>query len=585
MTKKEEDLLDKDFFDFMEDVVREQEEKELMRDNCQKLSIFQLMEQITKQSARSELSNNFFHNVSVFSNQLGKLLGLTPVQSVLYSLFLENYDNAKIKLRDISHKTNANMLRIAQLQKDIDELEKKHLIRRTHNLDGFLDGSSLAYSIPFDSIKALQENRPYVPLKKKDLNFYEFMHELIDCVKQWIKLGEPYELFEDDINELVKNNQQLKVAKQLESLKKDLDLSEWLFLIVICVGDYNRRHSFTLSEINKKFEECYNFAISVNTGNCWKGLFEKDLIEYGCCDGIADNNMVALTRKARKLLLSENKCRDIEAPSNDVLDNKKIMTKPLYYDKEVKEQIDRLNDLLSKNNFNEICKRLKANNMRQGFTCLFYGAPGTGKTETVLQLAKKTGRNIVQVNLSEIKDKFVGESEKNIKAVFDNYRQIRINEKNCPILLFNEADAIIGKRLENVERSVDQMNNSIQNIILQEMETFEGILIATTNLAGNMDPAFERRFLYKVRFEKPSCEVRKMIWKGNMPTISEEIALALAKEFDFSGGQIENIARKRIVDSILYGESEDVYSSLREYCMTENLQKSHKVRPNIGFAA
>lgn len=90
---------------------------------------------------------------------------------------------------------------------------------------------------------------------------------------------------------------------------------------------------------------------------------------------------------------------------------------------------------------------------------------------------------------------WVGESEKNIKGIFDDYKQKVKQSVKAPILLFNEADAIIGKRQVGAERAVEKMENSIQNIILQEIEQLDGILIATTNLAENMDKAFERHFL------------------------------------------------------------------------------------------
>lgn len=115
--------------------------------------------------------------------------------------------------------------------------------------------------------------------------------------------------------------------------------------------------------------------------------------------------------------------------------------------------------------------------------------------ETVLQIARKTGRDLIQVNVSEVKSMWVGESEKNIKGIFDDYKQKVKQSVKAPILLFNEADAIIGKRQVGAERAVEKMENSIQNIILQEIEQLDGILIATTNLAENMDKAFERRFL------------------------------------------------------------------------------------------
>ncbi|MBQ1722480.1 MAG: AAA family ATPase, partial [Muribaculaceae bacterium] len=87
---------------------------------------------------------------------------------------------------------------------------------------------------------------------------------------------------------------------------------------------------------------------------------------------------------------------------------------------------------------------------------MFYGGPGTGKTETAYQLARATQRDILMVNVPEIKDKWVGESEKNVKSIFDQYRALAQKSKLTPILLFNEADSLFSKRLNNVERSVDQ---------------------------------------------------------------------------------------------------------------------------------
>ena len=228
-----------------------------------------------------------------------------------------------------------------------------------------------------------------------------------------------------------------------------------------------------------------------------------------------------------------------------------------------------------------ICNRLKEKGRRQGFACLFYGAPGTGKTESVLQLARKTGRDIMQVNISQVKSMWVGESEKNIKAIFDRYRTIAKHSKRVPILLFNEADAIIGKRREGAERSVDKMENSIQNIILQEMESLDGIMIATTNLVQNMDHAFERRFLYKVKFEKPELAQRTKIWQSMMPRLSADMAGKLASSFDFSGGQIENITRKCDIESILYGDDYVTDEKIEQYCREEKIVKKGSVR--IGF--
>jgi SpoVK/Ycf46/Vps4 family AAA+-type ATPase len=193
-----------------------------------------------------------------------------------------------------------------------------------------------------------------------------------------------------------------------------------------------------------------------------------------------------------------------------------------------------------------------------------------------------TGRDVLMVDVSQIKSCWVGESEKNIKAMFDRYRKYVKEKAVAPILLFNEADAVLGIRQEGAQRAVDKMENSIQNIILQEMETLEGIMIATTNLTCNLDKAFERRFIYKIEFERPTVEAKQQIWKTMIPSLSETFAHSLAKEYDLSGGQIENIARKRTVELILTG-NEPSQEQIREYCQGEMISSKQDKRTRIGF--
>ena len=260
--------------------------------------------------------------------------------------------------------------------------------------------------------------------------------------------------------------------------------------------------------------------------------------------------------------------------------------KQLFFPKDIQRQVEELGCFLQPENYQRIQDRMKEKGFRNGFACLFYGSPGTGKTETVYQLARQTGRNIMVDDVPQIKSKWVGESEKNIKALFDRYREQvkRSNEnhnRNTPILLFNEADAIIGIRKNGASSAVDKMENSIQNIILQEMETLDGIMIATTNLQQNLDKAFERRFLYKIKFDKPTEEARAHIWHSMIPELSDLDVHTLASKYDFSGGQIENIARHYAIDTILHGTSDDVLPMLIRHCDNERLDEKDKRK--IGF--
>lgn len=117
--------------------------------------------------------------------------------------------------------------------------------------------------------------------------------------------------------------------------------------------------------------------------------------------------------------------------------------------------------------------------MNPGITAIFFGQPGTGKTELALQLAKKTHRNLMMVDLSETQIMWYGESEKRVKGIFDNYRELLKSHTPEPILFINEADGLLSQRLEIARSSysVSHTQNRIQNILLQELEKFKGILI------------------------------------------------------------------------------------------------------------
>ena len=257
----------------------------------------------------------------------------------------------------------------------------------------------------------------------------------------------------------------LKVAQRLVEHRERIDEDEWALLVSLTCFEMFHGKLLELTTLDQLFDDDSASMLTMDIDNGMSQLQRAKLIEYAFVDGVVDKNSITLTRKATKQLLCEVKQR-YGGDGSSMVEHKAIAAKHLYYDKKVEAQVNRLTDLLSIKSFKQICRRLKQHGMRQGFACLFYGAPGTGKTETVLQLAKQTGRDIMQVDFSQLKDKYVGETEKNVKALFDEYRAAAEGKKVCPILLFNEADAIIGKRLDKVEHSVDSMHNSIQNLSL-----------------------------------------------------------------------------------------------------------------------
>jgi SpoVK/Ycf46/Vps4 family AAA+-type ATPase len=148
---------------------------------------------------------------------------------------------------------------------------------------------------------------------------------------------------------------------------------------------------------------------------------------------------------------------------------------------------------------------------------IFYGPPGTGKTLTAHSLSRSLKRQVLSFDCSKILSMYVGESEKNVRKIFDTYTDLTLQTKTEPILLLNEADQFLASRSAGVGSSADQMHNQMQNIFLEQIEKFQGILIATTNLLENIDAAFSRRFNYKIEFKKPDKEQRLELWKMMLP--------------------------------------------------------------------
>ncbi len=173
---------------------------------------------------------------------------------------------------------------------------------------------------------------------------------------------------------------------------------------------------------------------------------------------------------------------------------------------------------------------------------IFYGPPGTGKTMTAYSLAKSMKKSVLSFDCSKILSKYVGESEQNVRAIFDNFRDLALKTKSEPVLLLNEADQFLSARTTEGGSGADKMHNQMQNIFLEQIEKFNGVLIATTNLLETIDGAFSRRFDYKIEFEKPTQQQRVLLWQKLLPETAvyeENFSIEELAKYDLSGGQIK----------------------------------------------
>ena len=543
-------------------------------------TILLAFEEIINRSECCELrDDSLYVETEEAFDYVAKKLNLTHKQVLALALTVNFCSDQRIEMVDYCRHLHCSSFRFLPYMKELDVLADKGFIVCNRS------NSRPTYRIPYYVLEALNDNRNIDTNDIKELDCHE-LFEQFDGIFEMLGSQEmTLRGATKKIQALMENNPTLTFCQFINTFNLNDDD---LLLLVYFAHAYVNNHDdrINLMELRTMFKDRHISRTICNELS--KGshtLIKQNLVEYCLDDGFANRSFFHLTVSAKRAMLSElgMELKDEDTQRQGLTLHEQIVEKSMYYDEQTHIQIDELERLLSEDNYQDIRSRLKEKGFRCGFACLFYGAPGTGKTETVLQLARKTGRDIMQVNVTEIRSKWVGDSEKNVKALFDNYRRKVRDCRQTPILLFNEADAVLGVRREGAEYAVDKMENAIQNIILQEMETLQGIMIATTNLTGNLDKAFERRFLYKIKFEKPSIEAKRSIWRSMLPELDEHQAQELAERYEFSGGQIENIARKKAVDDIINGIEGIDMAAIRSYCDSELINAKNATR--MGFSA
>jgi AAA+ superfamily predicted ATPase len=507
---------------------------------------------------------------------VGEKLGISHLQAVLFSHFMERSMDNCIEIGEIAEATKCSKLRIIKYANDCEELEKKKLIRCRRNKD------SMYFRVPRNVIDSIRWHNEFRPEKNENLTIEEFF-TLMERLFEERENGElTYEAVGIEMTDIVNQNKQLLFCKKILSYKFYND--DFLLLLCFChLCANNNDENIGAHDIEFLYDNKSRFRRlreSLSDGS--HNLIVSKFVEHTNANGFVNPESWKVSDMAKKDLLSELNLVSRNY-KKDLILHDNIKVKKMFYNSRETGEIQKLASLLQEEHYLKIQERLEGKGMRKGFACLFSGGPGTGKTETAYQIARQTKRNIMMVDIAQTKSMWYGESEKRIKEIFDSYRSAVDNSEIAPILLFNEADAVIGKRKEfsSGNGAIDKTENTIQNIILQEMETISGIMIATTNMAQNMDSAFERRFLYKITFDKPCVEGRKGIWQALLSGLPESDVDELSSRFELSGGQIENIARKIEVDAIIDGGDLSI-DTLVQYCKDE-LQNSLDASKKVGF--
>lgn len=500
----------------------------------------------------------------------------TWIMTIICAFYFECPDSSW-DIGDLRRDVGCDALKSVTWASEIEELKKKHYLKSRRG--------NCFY--PTDIVTCAIASNEKIVLNPNDFNidFSKFVSQIGEMVENRSDDNlSTYRLFRN-IRNFEAENESLALVKDVKLLLGDDNTDNRAFFYDACY-DYLRGNDTSLNmTINDIFDGSDRFEYAESFIKETNPLIKNGLIEFTKKGNMRDSELT-LTEKGVELMAGDKSDLFIQKIDEKMLIMPdKIKEKKLFYSKENQSQIDILKDALENDKMKAIQERLKSEALPVGVAVLLYGAPGTGKTESVFQIAKKTGRPIVHVDISDTKSCWFGESEKKIKQLFKNYGKMckdaaKSSNGMTPILLFNEADAVFARRKSNATSSVDQTENAMQNIILEEMENLQGIMIATTNLADNLDPAFERRFLFKIQFENPSVEAKKAIWMNKLSWLSESDAETFAKGYEFSGGQIDNIVRKITMKEVLTGNRPSI-SEIDEMCKVEKLCKDSEKK--VGF--
>jgi len=546
-------------------------------------TLLQALETIYTKAEDSHLDEAFFEAVKQETDYVSQKWGVTAFQAVALAYFLDQEE--PVCSRELCQYTKTNRLKLLQWGSELEELANKRFVWRT---SAFFRGSHCsAFSIRQKLFDSMLNNSEYTPQPYAALSAKEVLTEM-DGLLEYLKESADTWRYGDAVGalrHLLQDTHHLIFSQEI--LPLNLPHQELTILMATaCRQILHREDSISPRDYEDLFpplEMNIRVCQQLDAGTSLLSPSNLDLLTVASDDGFAEPGRYELTEHAKAIVFPEFKLiKQAKAyKSQHLQEPKDIVKKQLFFNPREGEQLSRLQSLLGKRELSRVQNRMKKEGMRTGFACLLYGAPGTGKSESAKQIAKQCGRAIFEVDLAQIRDKYVGESEKRLQGLFDTYAKLVEQSKDCPILVLNEADALISKRTTNPDSSVDKMENAMQNILLLALENFKGVLIATTNLPEGFDSAFERRFIMKIRFDKPGTDVRAKIWQTMLSDLPDCETMILAEKYPFSGGQIENVARKHLMNKVLY-DTPCTLDNIVKLCDEESIQSASSRRP-IGF--
>lgn len=539
---------------------------------------------------------------NLFTDPEVQLQKLDVIATLIRKSILCTYN--KVSMKNISNNTS----RIEQ------EYPKSSLI----NEDIFLKQSFLKQLFSEKNSIKTTSATPYLTNKELLFDWFKYIEELDNYTKNDLKLINLGDNSKEKDSETQNHLNELKtqIENRLANTKKqlpliqitdeyNLDHNEIIIIMSLLKNDLDGIISFdnkvlqniSIDKINMKNNQYYVNDESKLVSNELVKVSKTDFtrknylqLNQNIIDKVLDSASLNKNKSLAQMISNENLFTILE-PTQTIDDlilpvelKKTILSGFSLFSNDVDKTLQKWG--LYNSTSNELDMNEEDNS--PGFLLLFYGMSGTGKTFAAGSIGNFLGRKLLVTDMSKIKSKWVGESEQNVSRLFTLFDKIVSNNDNPPVLLLNEADQFLSKRISDISNHASAMHNTMQNLFLEALERIRGIVIATTNNITNLDPAFSRRFHIKVEFPMPGRTERLKLWQLFLPNSipgSDKIDIdALSKQYEFTGGQINMIVRNSATVAASRSQNQRLMQSdIIKYCELEQHNKFDKSNNRIGF--
>ncbi|MGE5406688.1 MAG: ATP-binding protein [Methanosarcina sp.] len=536
-------------------------------------------------SAAHQCGLNFDKLKSV-GNELAEISGfleISSLQAIYFSCLTELSFHKTVTLDMLSKHFKCSVFKLVSSISELEALEKKGYLQKCFKRGGKKRSyNDMGFLVPHYVVEAIRKGDASMLTMPSRFDLPGFLKQVSSLVEDRLESLAPTSQIISETEFLIsinRNHQFIAYADEVLGKIESKCLLFWVAYMKL-KGQWSGSIDYFSNAFFDDLSDQLEFAQQVFSGK--HELIMKDMIQLVISDFDGEKKAV-ISQSASKVLYKDYPDLLVaESTNNGIIKGKGIVRKTLFFNDGVLERVRTLESALKPEKFKQYRQELQKNKLSKGITAIFFGDPGTGKTEAVYQLARKTGRDIMMVDLSQTKSKWFGESEKMAKKIFDDYSSVLSTCDLEPILFINEADGIFTKRIDlNTSRgsSAEQAINTMQNIFLQSMENFEGILIATTNLTGNLDRAFERRFTFRIDFPRPDEAARKHIWRSKIFGLTDTEAAHLAGKFEMTGGEIDVQVRQILLKKVL-DKKANLFEAAIECC-----SKNHgfSSRRKVGF--